>query len=38
MTRTKYLIIYGVSKQNVDCVSDEIQRKKKIRVKKIDTN
>ena len=29
MTKTKYLIIYGVSKQNVDCVSDEIQRKKK---------
>ena len=29
MTRTKYLIIYGVSKLNVDCVSDEIQRKKK---------
>ena len=28
MTKTKYLIIYGVSKQNVDCVSDEIQRKK----------
>ena len=27
MTKTKYLIIYGVSKQNVDCVSDEIQRK-----------
>lgn len=37
MTKTKYLIIYGVSKQNVDCVSDEIQRKK-IRVKKIDAN
>ena len=29
MTKTKYLIIYGVSKQNVDSVSDEIQRKKK---------
>ena len=37
MTRTKYLIIYGVSKQNVDCVSDEIQRKKR-RVKKIYNN
>lgn len=37
MTRTKYLIIYGVSKQNVDCVSDEIQRKKN-KSKKIDTN
>ena len=37
MTRTKYLIIYGVSKQNVDRVSDEIQRKKR-RVKKIYNN
>ena len=34
MTKTKYLIIYGVSKQNVDCVSDEIQRKKKNKSKK----